>query len=217
MTYRFQAEIKAEHLRALAHLAAQQDIRTYLNGVQVIATPEVLLVATTGTVVGALRTRQTASTRFEVRVPNETLKALGKFKGVVLIGSDDGVDWVLKAGPATLNWEAPDEVYPDWQRAIPASVSGAPFVFDARLLALFWKVAKDLDADGAGGHSVLLAQNGPDTGLVSLPAAPDFIGAQAPLRESDKLPKPAKTAPSWAKEPSGIPVGWRTAQACDLA
>ena len=42
MTYRFQAEIKAEHLRAMAHLAAVSDVRHYLKGLQVAASPSVL-------------------------------------------------------------------------------------------------------------------------------------------------------------------------------
>ena len=218
MTYRFQAELKADHLRAMSHLAAQKDIRYYLQGVMVFALPDVLLGATTGIVLGVLRTGQVASARFQIRIPNTVLKQMGNAKGVVLLGSDDGENWVLKVGPATLGWKAEEERYPELHRALPATVSGAAAKLDGRRLSLFYKTADALGARDE--HAVLVGHNGPDTALVSMPAVPDFIGGIAPLRSSPKHPEPAMVAPLWAKEPPAIPDNWRKAPAaetCDLA
>lgn len=221
MTYRFQAEIKAEHLRAMQHLAAVQDVRYYLQGVQVFATPEVILGATNGSVLGVLRTHQTASGCFKVRIPNDTIKQMGKAAGPVVLGSDDGKAWALKVGPITLGWQAQEEQYPELHRALPAAVTGEACKFDARLLALFWKVAKDLNATSAGEHSVLMGQNGENTALVNMPAAPDFIGGLAVLRRGPKHPEPQMSAPGWAKAAPNVPADWRdavrTEEPCDLA
>lgn len=219
MSYRFQAEIRAEHIRALAHLAAQEDVRYYLNGVQLVAAPEVLLVATTGFAIGCLRTQQLASAQFEVLIPNATVKAMGKVKGPVVIGSDDGQSWTLKAGALSLGWKTENGVFPDFRRAIPATTTGEPAQFDARQVALFWKTAKELSADRVGVHSVLLGQNGQGIALVSLPSAPDFIGALSPLSDGDKFPKALRSAPSWVKDAPYVPAKWREAaeEPCDLA
>lgn len=213
MTHRFQAEIRTEHLRAMAHLAGQRDVRYYLNGVQVYATPEVFLAATDGNAVGLLRTGQQAGSRFEVRIPNEILKQMGKAKGIALIASDDGKAWVLKIGPLSCGWTAEKERYPDMQRAIPASVTGESSKFDVQLLARFAKVAADLGGPRMGGHEVLIGQNGVGTALVSLPGAPDFFGALAPLRKGDKFPDAPTAAPHWAKQSPAIPANWQEVNA----
>jgi len=217
MTYRFQAEIKAELLRAMAHLAAQRDVRYYMQGVQVYATPEVILGATDGSVVGVLRTHQLASCCFEIRVPNDILKQMAKARGIAVLGSDDGAAWVLKVGALSLAWKAEQERYPELHRALPARVSGEACKFDARLLGLFLKVANDLGQVKDKAHAVLLGQNGQNPALVSMPDVPDFIGALAPLRNEAPHPAPAMIAPQWAKEPPAIPANWRAAaETCDL-
>jgi hypothetical protein len=144
---------------------------------------------------------------------------MGKAKGIALITSEDGIAWRLSVGAISLAWKAEAERYPDVHRAIPPQVSGEAGKFDAQLLARFNKVSTDLGAPRMGGHAVLLGQNGEGTALVSLPGAPDFVGALAPLRKGDKFPDAPTTAPGWAKAPPTIPANWRDAStaACDLA
>lgn len=221
MPARFQAEIQAEHLRALSHLAPTKDVRFYLNGVQVFAAPEVTLAATDGSRIGVLRTGQLASAQFEIRIPIDTIKQLGKFTGVVVLASEDGQDWTLKAGALSLGWKAEDERYPQVWRAIPSTVSGEAGLFDLNLLPSFSKAAKDLGA-GSGARAVLLGQNGAGTALVSMPECPEFVGALAPLRKGmPGNPDPLTSAPAWAIAPIEVPADWRTAKAaeetCDLA
>lgn len=213
MTHRFQAELKTEHLRALSHLAAQKDVRTYLRGVNVTAHPEVRIAATDGTVVGVLQTHQTASRPFTVLVPNDTIKALGRHKGAVTIYSDDGIDWQISAGPITLTWKADTGVFPETARLFSIPVTGEPAQFDQRVPAVFWKVAKDLGADTAAGHSVQIVHNGHNqAALVSMPCAPDFIGLFMPMRTGGKNPTAATSAPAWAKQPFNNPHNWRQVQ-----
>lgn len=206
---RFHAELKAEHLRALSHLAAQQDVRYYLNGVQVLARPEILLGATDGTVVGVLDAGATANTAFTILVPNDVLKQIAKAKGLVVLRSDDGDHWTLQTGALSLSWKDDRGRFPDLSRVIPRSTSGEAWEYDSRLLAKFWKVAKDLDADRAGAHSVLLRQNGGSTGLVSMPCAPQFIGALGHLNRGERFPVPATAAPDWLPSSFHIADGWR--------
>ena len=218
MTYRFQAEIKAEHLRAMSHLAAQNDVRYYLNGVMLVAKPEVLLVATDGGVLGVLNTGQLAGSRFEVRVPNEVLKAMGKVKGAVQIGSDDGEAWTLRAGPVSLQWKAQQEKYPDWTRAMPRQANGAMSRFSALDIVKFNKVADALGLT-ADAMRMQIAHNEPAAGLISFPAFAGFIGLMQPLNRGPKFPEPVTSPPAWALEHPAIPADWRERAegTCDLA
>lgn len=214
----FHAEIEIEHIRALSHLAPTQGVRHYLNGVFVCAAPQVSLVATTGDVLGLIQTEGAAPFPFEVLIPNETLKALGKAKGRAVLHSLDGKHWTLATGPLALTWAAEPIVYPDFRRAIPATTSGIAAQIDARQVLAFWKAAKEIGADKKGQHSVLISQNGANAALVSLPLAPNFTGVISPLKEEGvKFPAPQPDAPSWAKSTPYVPANWRTAPACDLA
>lgn len=218
MTARYQAEIEAKHIRALSHLASVRDVRYYLKGVQVTATPDVTLAASDGTRIGVIRTGQVASTQFEVRIPNDTIKQLGKFAGVAILSSENGWDWSVKAGALQLNWRAENETYPQLRRAIPAQVSGEAALFDIALLSTFLGVAKDLGLK-VDARTVLFSQNGGGTALVSLPDCPEFIGAFAVLRnDPTKWPAPLQSPPGWATREIQVPADWRASdETCDLA
>ena len=218
MTQRFQVEIQAAHIRALSHLAAVGDLRFYLNGVMLQASPETLLIATNGVLLGCLRTKQIASGVFEVLIPNATIKQMGKIKGPVEVGSDDGVNWTIRAGAMLLGWKAEGGVFPDFRRVLPTKTTGEAAQFDARQVVQFWKAAKELDALQADTHSVLLGHNGAGAATVTLPGEPSFAGALMPLNAGDKFPKPQTAAPDWARGAPYIPGDWspRQPEACDL-
>lgn len=220
MTAKFQAEVKAEQIRALSHLAAQEDVRYYLKGVMLIASPQVLLVATTGALLGCLQTDRIASAQFEILIPSATIKAMGTAKGPVIVGSDDGISWTLKTAALSLSWKADGGVFPDFRRAIPATTTGESAQFDARQTVLFWKSAKELGATKAGQHSVLLSPNGQAAALVTFPAEPMFAGLLSPLIVGAKFPEAPTSAPAWAKHAPYVPSNWAARQsdaACDLA
>nr|WP_249180058.1 DNA polymerase III subunit beta [Burkholderia dolosa] len=139
-------------LKAAQILAAQQDIRYYLNGVFIEATPfETRLVATDGHKAGVFRyaveNDVLAGATVEVIIPHEAIDRLKAAKSdmtavVRLEVEDRQCSLCVDAMGARIQFVAVDGRYPDYRRIFPKTMSGVPGQYRADLLMDFAKAAK---------------------------------------------------------------------------
>ena len=210
MTAKFQAQVSAAHLCAMALLASTQDVRYYLNGVLVEASPEVVLVATDGNALGMLDTGQMASGLFKVLVPHPVIKEFAKSRGVLTLTSEDGKAWTASADGKVITWTYDGAQYPDARRALPRSSTGEIAQFDVRLIGRFYQVHLALGGSKKELAAVLVAPSGHSaTALVHLPGFPEFVGGMVPLRAPPAVVKVRDSLPDW--------VHRTHIETCDLA
>lgn len=199
MTYK----VDLRHLHAMAVLAAEKDIRTYLNGVWLESSPaHQVLVATDATALGALRTRgaEPGTPAAQVFVPREVIAALPRAKrGEETLAEIDPAGWV-RAADHVITWAPESGRFPAWRRAIPREYDHVPVQFDAHLLARFAKVNQLVSAakDVSGG--LHLTHAGGRGVLVHMIDFPNFVGFIANLREDDELQK-RPLLPDFVQEP----------------
>lgn len=206
--------VRAEIIATLKLFAADNDVRDYLNGINLeIGTTEARLVATDGSCLGCFRIeceQQNISRPLtNIIIPNELLKTI-KPKGLVQITigdletKDNGKGEQVPVGytrPLTLTYaglsisgETINGVFPDWRRVIPSKVSGEPAQFNPAYIGTLAKAYTALH--GKKTPFVGIGFNGKDAALIDL-GDENFIGILMPLRPE------ASTAPQ-------IPPSWLT-------
>jgi DNA polymerase-3 subunit beta len=200
--------VNAHYLKALLHLAAKQDIRYYLNGVLVDATPEhgKLYVATDGHRIGVFHDgwkHDETRERVQIIVPRDILEQMqifrlaapsGKVPATLEPASADR--WMIdtKCG-AALVFRPTDGKFPDWRHIFQKTINGKAGDYNWHLLAGVNECVTV--AFGGRNHSVKLWQNGNGVGLITMPGEPEFIGALMPMRMDEKTYK----LPDWLLEP----------------
>jgi DNA polymerase-3 subunit beta len=194
--------IKRDYLRAARVLAANQDIRYYLNGVHVIASSgETRLVATDGSLAGCLSypCENQVEGVITLTIPRAKVELVTAKDPNLLYVHDNGTgDWSLCIGNDAYPFTPVEGTFPDYLRVIPSSVSGEPGDYSADLIARFKKVAVLL---GQKNESPIIYQNGPKApGVVGIRVEPLFIGVISPYNHNtEKEPKPP--IPSFAHHP----------------
>ncbi|MCW3657887.1 hypothetical protein K6L27_06900 [Burkholderia cenocepacia] len=141
-------------LKAAQILAAQQDVRFYLNGVFIEATPfETRLVATDGYKIGVIRyaveNDVAAGTTAEVIIPHDAIDKLKAAKrdmmsAVRLEVEDRQCALCVDSMGARIQFVAVDGRFPAYRLAFPQSTSGVPGQYRADLLMDFAKAGKVL-------------------------------------------------------------------------
>jgi DNA polymerase-3 subunit beta len=195
-------------LKAIAILAADNDIRYYLNGVQITANAtETRLAATDGHVLGIHRSeQQNENIDFvEFILPLDVIKLLKPaYKNIdsVVIDTDGLTGTITAVTGATINFSAIDGKFPDIQRVIPHRVSGEVSQFKPALLDRFAKAAKLL---GSKNQLIHVAHNGNSAALVHLDVSASFVGVVMPFR-SFADDGESKSPPAWAINPMQKPV-----------
>lgn len=177
---------KFSALRAISVLAAQDDIRYYLNGVLVEASASVTrLVATNGHVMGIYdNTEQEnelddrASVSFIIPAAALALLKPAKNKLDQLV-IENGTLTVV--GGASVNFTAVDGKFPDYIRVIPDKVTGETAQFNPDYIADFKKTYKLLNAKTFHIH-----HNGNSGAIVDF-ATDNFLGIMMPLRSGVTL------------------------------
>lgn len=196
-------------LKAVNLLSADKDVRYYLNGVHVSATATATrLIATDGHALGMFQSdQQNEGVDFvEMIISTDVIKLLksaSKTVDTVVIETQDGLTGTIGAiTGAAVSFKAIDGKFPDVQRVIPQTISGAPAQYQPYLLEKFSKASKLL---GSKKGLINVAYNGPSTALVKIDANDRFMGLVMPLRpiyDADE----GKTIPSWANEQLSAPV-----------
>lgn len=202
---------KLSALRAVSALAAQDDIRYYLNGVLVEASAGVTrLVATNGHVMGIydnVSRADNAENELDARasvsfiVPYSALALLKPAKNKLdqlVIETADGINGTLTViGGASVNFTAVDGRFPDYIRVIPDKVTGETAQFNPDYIGDFKKAYKLL-----GAKTFHIHHNGNSGAIVDF-AMDNFLGIMMPLRSGVPL---ESYNPSKFKTPIFTPV-----------
>lgn len=187
-------EFPRTHLAAASHFMADRDIRYYLVGVFVeVLSAETRLVATDGSIVGAVRHKVQNETPFDVIVPASVVKMAIMLKShdFLTLERDDAGTWRLAGIP----FVPVDGRFPDYRRVIPSGWSGAAAHLDPTLLGQFVKAGKALKRKDVP----IVRQSGTAGALVHFYAFDDFVGVIMPMRMfTEKLPDLG--APTWGAE-----------------
>mgnify|MGYP001616049230 CR=1 FL=1 len=200
--------VNAKILRALRHIAAKQDIRYYLNGVQFKAGPGGKeYVATDGHKIGAFHEGWEKDEHAQdldiiipravcagIKLPKKTMPAWLRPSGTH--------QWILESGgdePYQI-FHAIDGKFPEWQKVIPDKCRGTAGAYNWNYLAQFGACLKEVVGDG---FSVCLKQNGEEAAIVTHPTA-SFLGVLMPMRMGD-FP-----LPGWAADAQKANVARKT-------
>ena len=198
-------EVNLRHLHALSLLAADNDLRGYLDGVWI--DPEtrpghVLLFATNGFQVGLLHECDGgANTPLKpLFVPKAIIKQLPK-DGTAAIREDSTAAVVQgKAGGLMLKWVPLQTPMPRWFNLVPQSVTDEVNFFDAMQLGLFAKVNAQLNSTKKDAGLLNIRWNeGGSVFVVRFPQNPDFLGLNSMHTQHAK---------DKCKLPSLLPAWW---------
>lgn len=219
-------------LRALVNLAARDDIRSYLNGIMIEAHPSgrAILVATNGHVLGAIHCPDAVEGlpiergAVQIIVPVEIVRALKRSAklpraGVEITGAapavaEPGGDYVAPAAmmlrdpcnSIALEFTPIEGRFPEFRRVVPAASSGSEVGFyDPRYVSAFEAAAQELTPSRMVQSFV--HQAGTNPALVTMPAAPEFIGVIMPMR----VDQSAATAPDWIRAQADTPADLKAA------
>lgn len=190
-------QINAKYLRAMRHVAAQRDIRYYLNGVFFQASKEEgkLYVATDGHRIAVIQepwANGEVPQDIALLIPRAVAaaaKPLGKTLSNAILKQVDAWTWTLQGGgDIAQTFKAIDGKFPEWQRVMPAECTGETGAYNWSYLHDFDLLAKD--AFGSK-FSCELQQNGSSAGLVTC-GSNSFLGMVMPMRVS------SPSMPQWA-------------------
>lgn len=202
-------------LKAACRIMAKDDIRYYLNGVYVEATPaETILAATDGHRLLVLRKEVPNDVRqvetliipgaVAQRIVAGSLKAIPQ---ISLTQVDDG-KWLVPL----LKWDmevafrSVEGIFPNWRAVVPKTTSGEAANIKPQYLADFEKAAHDMYGSlKLHASSIEVRHNGPGGALVfpSSYSGQDFVGVVMPFAPDTN---PRTTPPDWvlAEEPKLI-------------
>lgn len=196
--------VTAAHLKALVLLAAQQDVRYYLNGVLVEATPfETRLVATDGHKLGLARfaAENEITSDISFILPTSTIDSLKVAKrdmSALLSIEINGADCAIVAVNTRISFKPVDGKFPDYRRVIPRTLSGEAGNYMPSLLMAFQKCGQIL-LGATNPVAPRIEQNGEkDAARLTFDGYDNFIGVCMPFafKTGPKAPKPADV--SWA-------------------
>ncbi|MFY3682081.1 hypothetical protein ACOTD7_20755 [Achromobacter xylosoxidans] len=206
-------QIERAALKAASRIMARSDIRYYLNGVYVEATPtETIIAATDGHRLLALHAfaENDVQEAAALIIPGEVVKRIidGSLKAVRQITLTQVSDekWVapLHQWGVELTFRPVEGIFPDWRKVIPAKASGQPANINPDYLAAFQAAAYDLC--GKPGRRARVAtgievrQNGTGGALVFAPSSHTigFVGVVMPVMTETN---PRSEPPAWALTP----------------
>ena len=149
--------VNIEATKALLPLAAEKDIRFYMNGVYIdFQVDKTIYVATNGHILGVYTEDAENEHTFTVIIPRDVVKQLKPKKGTAKWGKlvfdpESNSGRVLNpANSQDLGFTPLGGSYPDYLRVIPDKTSGEVGQFDAEYLYAFAQVNKALGASNPG-------------------------------------------------------------------
>ena len=198
--------IQRKHIRAMLHLAAKKDIRSYLQGVNVVRDNRgTYLEATDGHILGRLSIDGIkADAKINVVLPTDQLI---KLKGTKKQGEEwlhfsvDGLAVECICGESTMRFSAHDARFPDADRVIPLVFKEEdikPATFNPDLLSRFVDFSEEI----YGKRQIpQLLQRGTNSIIVSFSLDDNFVGVMMPMRAECTA-----KVPEWCYIPSVKPV-----------
>jgi len=180
------APINIEVTKALLFLAAEKDIRRYLNGVYVdFQLDKTIYVATNGHILGVYTETAQNEHPFNIIIPRDVVKQLKPKPGIkkwgkLIYDAESKSGRILNsANSQDFGFTPPPGVYPDYQRVIPEKTSGEVGQYDAEYIYAFAQVNKALGAKYPGIFKI--DHNGEGAALIHLPDTA-FTGILMPCR-----------------------------------
>lgn len=200
--------INALYLKALLRVAAEQDIRYYLNGILIETTPEggKFYVATDGHRLGVFHEGWGKEEPETVRIiiPRQVVAQAKLLKPEMYRNLSatlkplDAKKWTYDTlDDVSLNFAPLDGKFPEWRKVLPAKISGDAGDYNWRYLYDFNLLAQDAGLNSL--HGVLFYQNGDDPGVITAGSA-DFVGILMPQRMGDVKHKAGPALPAWFKQ-----------------
>jgi len=194
----------AAHLKAIALLAAGQDVRYYLNGVCVEATPfETRLVATDGHKLGLLRhaVENEIDKDLSFIIPASTIASmkLGKRDLTLLVECEiEAGKYALHLPNTRIDFVPVDGTFPAYRRVIPKTLSGEAGNYMPSLLMAFQKCGSILLGTTNPVAPRIEQNGGASAARLTFDGYDNFVGVCMPFAfdKSPKAPKPADV--SWA-------------------
>lgn len=180
--------IERNALRGMLNFAAKKDVRHYINGVLVEATPKkTRLVATDGHVLGVYThdmPRDVQNTgNVSVILPRELCERITANKYAPMVTLEvDGDNVTLDDCGTRSTMRRIDGTFSNYTTVIPTLGEESPGHFNPELVARFAKFAKSM---GVSAQSVRLAQNGKERAAIVTVGCLDFVGVIMPLRVLD--------------------------------
>jgi DNA polymerase-3 subunit beta len=215
--------LSGTELKAIALCASTKDVRYYLNGVYVEATPkETRLIATDGHRLAAYRRKsdnKLDAPMVDFIIPNEAFKQIKPSRKAHLdyleIEIEDGrYTLVNYAQGLRIGFMPIDGRFPDYRRVIPEKGNGQSAQFNPELLAGFQEAGKMLLNSK---HAIpYLEHNGNNTARVCIKGLPTFVGAVMPY-DSDKIQSDPLPWPTLTGDESKALEDARAARAAKLA
>jgi hypothetical protein len=204
-------ELSRESVQAMLLFAANVDIRYYLCGVKVEATAKATrLIATNGHVMAihhADKDNKLAEPA-QLIVPRKALELLlyaspkrkpKKGRLPINLAIEHGASgWWLRDFEAgvRIGFDPIEGKFPDYTKAVPATISGEPCNINPTYIGLMAKVAA---AFGREGVHVGIGRNGQsNAALVNIVGVPQFLGLIMPMRDSAPVVRPGWFEPAAA-------------------
>ena len=175
----------SDQLRASLLTAATKDIRYYLCGVCIEASPTYTrLISTDGhrASIQGYKVENTIEREIQFIVPFDTLKMLKPKDTFVKFESEDYINWTMTTKNFSVNFTIVDGKFPDWRRILPKDSEqlGTPAQFNVEYLADFGKASKILGF-GSDFQNVFIKHNGENTTEVRLNSS-SYLGIIMPIR-----------------------------------
>ena len=185
MQNQFTVSINA--LKGLDLLAGKQDIRYYLNGVNIEFSESCTrLVATNGHILGIENLTQNLvnTGAGSLIIPSDIIKALkpvSKNADIVQIKQIDTGHWEIDNYGVKTTFAGIEGKFPDYARVVSgAKTSGQAAQYNPDYLATFLKAAKLLT--GAKTPEIEVMQNGHSAALINIVGLASFIGVIMPTK-----------------------------------
>lgn len=204
-------------LRAASHAMAKDDIRYYLNGALIEATPtETIVVSTNGHFLIVTRSVnenqlvkpvQFIMPRSIVEQICKQIRRADTNPVVITAAADD--QWTVALREWSVTFTPVGGNFPAWRRVVPSTTTGEAAQFNPTYMA---KVAKAvIDIGGYKRFPPVVRHNG-SKGTLILPGNPtdhDFIAVVMPVQSEEAGPA---VTPAWATDPEETPHGEQVPQ-----
>lgn len=196
--------INLKHLKAAAHIMAKNDIRYYLCGVLVEATPtQTVLSATDGHVLIALRHKVSNDALGTVRmiVPDSIVgmitKSGAKGPPEAIIHRTDVSRWstpLWAYGGAEVQFSQLEGKFPNWKHVIPKATSGEVAQFNPDILTRLKRAFSEVC--GKRFNSMHIKHNGDGGAVIISEGIEEIVAVAMPMRCSSPF---EPSTPEWAK------------------
>lgn len=197
-------EINVKHLKAASRIAAKNDIRYYLTGVYVEATPsQTILAATDGHAMIILRheaeNKITGTARLIMpkhivaMLTKGSLRMLPKTTDIQRVGAFKWSANLPESMDTAISFREIEGNFPKWRRVVPDEISGQAAQFNP---ALIYRVKQAFDdVFGAKLTDFHLRQNGQKGSIAQHGSDCSFLAVIMPMHSGTLEPK----TPEWAK------------------